>query len=215
MTASLGGFFEAMLPFLMGEVQVDRVELLLGPSPSGTTRLGFYQELTRRDRVVILQRLYPATRTLAERLRPGLFAELVRTHLSRHRSTHWEPNRFGEPFPEFVSESCVDTTERMLGELADYEWIKFTAGVELGTPIYFRTYDHDVVRYARTNLLVGNELREAAMVRVGVRARLTRPSWCVVREGDPERPSFAGVELMHLAGHPGRHLPHRDRTRVE
>ena len=38
---------------------------------------------------------------------------------------------------------------------------------------------------------------------------------CVVRERDPERATFAGVERMHVAGHAGRHHPRRDRARIE
>jgi hypothetical protein len=35
----------------------------------------------------------------------------------------------------------------------------------------------------------------------------------VIRERDPERPTFAGVECMHVAAHSGRNLPRRDRAR--
>jgi hypothetical protein len=65
------------------------------------------------------------------------------------------------------------------------------------------------------NLLVGHEVYEAAVVRVGVSGRLAGPGRRVVRERDPERATFAGVERMHVAGHAGRHHPHRYRARVE
>jgi hypothetical protein len=65
------------------------------------------------------------------------------------------------------------------------------------------------------DLLVRHELHEAAVVRVGVRARLAGPCRLVVRERDSERATFAGVELMHEAGHAGRHLPCRERARVD
>src|SRR5207249_11810644 len=65
------------------------------------------------------------------------------------------------------------------------------------------------------NLLVYHELHEAAVVRVGVRGRLADPGRRVVRQRDPERATFAGVERMHVAGHAGRHHPSRDRARSE
>ena len=65
------------------------------------------------------------------------------------------------------------------------------------------------------NLLVRYELHEAAVERVRVRSRLAGPSGCGVRERDPERATFAGVERMHVAGHAGRHHPRRDRARIE
>ena len=61
----------------------------------------------------------------------------------------------------------------------------------------------------------GHELHKAAVVRVGVRGRLAGPGWLVVRERDPERAAFAGVERMHVAGHVGRHHPRRDLARIE
>jgi hypothetical protein len=65
------------------------------------------------------------------------------------------------------------------------------------------------------NLLVRHELHEAAMVCVGVRGRLAGPGRRVIRERNPERATFAGVERMHVAGHAGRHHPRRDRARIE
>jgi len=62
---------------------------------------------------------------------------------------------------------------------------------------------------------VRRELHEAAVVCVGVRGRLAGPGRRVVRERDPERATFAGVERMHVAGHAGRHLPRRDRALIE
>ena len=65
------------------------------------------------------------------------------------------------------------------------------------------------------NLLVRHELHEVAVVRVGVRGRLAGPGRRVVRERDPERATFAGVELVHVTGHAGRHPPRRDRARID
>ena len=36
-----------------------------------------------------------------------------------------------------------------------------------------------------------------------------------IGERDPERATFPGVERMYVASHAGRHLPRRDRARIE
>ncbi len=65
------------------------------------------------------------------------------------------------------------------------------------------------------NLLIRHELHETAMVRIGVRGRLTHSGRRVIRERDPDRATFAGFELMHVAGHAGRHLPLNDGFRID
>jgi hypothetical protein len=65
------------------------------------------------------------------------------------------------------------------------------------------------------DLLVRHQPLEAAVVRVGVGGRLAGAGRRVVRERDPEGAAFAGVERMHLAGHPVRHLPSDDGVRIE
>ena len=48
------------------------------------------------------------------------------------------------------------------------------------------------------------------MERVGLRARLPRARWHVVRQRDPERSTLVGFERVDFARHPVRHhpLPH-------
>jgi len=143
----LAEFFDTMLPFLLGDVGLADASARVGPSPCGAGRFAFYPELVRRERASTLRLLYPATRLAANRLQPGLFAELVQSHLAEHRSMHWEPNHFGAPFPGLVAGHCKDEPLALLSELADYEWLKFAVTVERGTPLYFRGYDHDLVGY--------------------------------------------------------------------
>lgn len=65
------------------------------------------------------------------------------------------------------------------------------------------------------NLLVGHELHEATMICVGVRGRLASSGPLFVGERDPKEAALAGVELMYVAGHAGRHFPLRNRLRIE
>jgi len=60
-------------------------------------------------------------------------------------------------------------------------------------------------------MLVGHKLCEMAVVAV----RLAGHAGRVVGERHPECAAFAGVKLMHAAGHAGRHAPLRHRVRVE
>ena len=64
-------------------------------------------------------------------------------------------------------------------------------------------------------LLVRYEPGEVAVVGVGTWCRLAGPVRRVVAERDPERAAFAGIELMHVAGHAFRHSPFRDRVRIQ
>ena len=64
------------------------------------------------------------------------------------------------------------------------------------------------------NLLVCPELREMAVVRVGMCGRLAGSARRIVRERYPESPAFASVEGVNVTGHTGRHFPHCDRVRI-
>jgi hypothetical protein len=63
------------------------------------------------------------------------------------------------------------------------------------------------------DLLVGFELHEAAVERVGARGRFADPGRRIGGERKPKRAAFASVKRMHVAGHAGRHHPSRDRNR--
>src|SRR5437867_663100 len=65
------------------------------------------------------------------------------------------------------------------------------------------------------HLLIWYELDETAAVRVGMRGSLAGSGWFVVCERDSEQTTLASIVLMYVAGHPNRHHPRRDRSRVE
>jgi hypothetical protein len=148
--SQLADFFDTMLPFLMGNLDVAGASSRMGESPSGPRRLTYYQVLTRRERASTLHLLYPATRLAANRLRPGLFGEMVQAHLIRNRSSHWEPNHFGAPFPSLLAETCTEEALAVLPELADFEWLKFEVTVARIAPVYVRGYDHDILGFVES-----------------------------------------------------------------
>lgn len=63
--------------------------------------------------------------------------------------------------------------------------------------------------------LVGDQPREAAVVGVGVSARLAGRIRGVVRQRYAEEAAFTSVELVNVAGHAVRHPPASDGFRIE
>lgn len=142
MTA-LSEFFDAMTPMLLGERDARAVEARLGPSPSGTARLAFYAVLARRDVASVLRQLFTATRRACD---AASWRAIEDAYLATHRSTHWEPNRFGAAFPEHLrawSDERPDVPA-WLCELADYEQTRFEASTAIERVAYVRLYRHDV-----------------------------------------------------------------------
>jgi hypothetical protein len=154
----LDRFFDAMEPFLEGASGVQTVVARLGPSPSGPERLALYAELVRRQRRDVLDGLFPAVRAACDAVRAGLWGDLVREYVRVHPPRHWEPNHFGEAMSDFLSERRAGdpSLPAYLEELADYEFVRFIAGVRdvsasdgvgLENGLFVRRYDFDVVEY--------------------------------------------------------------------
>ncbi len=102
--SELQHFFDEIVPFLRGEIDEAELEKRLGPSASGSRRLAFYRVLMQRDVALILRQLFPATRALISRVKPGLWVSWVEEYTRAHPAHHYEPNQFGAHFPDFVSE---------------------------------------------------------------------------------------------------------------
>jgi hypothetical protein len=152
-------FFAAMAPFLAGQTGAADVERTLGPSRSGTKRLGLYRTLVSRQYDDVLGSLFPAVRRASETHRRGLWQTLTTGYARAHPPTHWEPNRFGAHFADYLAaerERDPDSPA-WLEELADFSYTRYCAsvapepadGVGLGARVHLRRYDHDVPTYAR------------------------------------------------------------------
>jgi hypothetical protein len=159
-SAPLDGFFAALGPFLAGQSTAADVEARLGASPSGSRRLALYQKLVARQRALLLSSLFPGVRSLAQQLDAGLWEELVDAFSAEHPPTHWDPNRFGEPFGDFIAARREKGAKlpAYLEELADYYWVEYHVmvaprptpddGVGLDHTLCVRHYTHDVRGFA-------------------------------------------------------------------
>jgi len=120
---SLQRFFGLMTPFLTGRATAESVEAGLAPCPSGLSRLQVYRDLVRWDHHNVMEKLYPVTRKVSG----GIWEELVTEFLWAHPPTHWEINRSGEAFSQFLRRKGSDWPfySGWMADVALYEWIDF------------------------------------------------------------------------------------------
>ena len=153
-------FFGELVPFLRLERGVEDVSRTLGPSASGSARFAFYQTLMRRDLASILSNLFPALARVADRVRPGLWKEIVRSYSAAHAPRHWDPNRFGEGLSDWLSarRAADAALPEFLEEIADFSFLEYVVGVapdadpsDIGFDrvLFVRQYAHDIPRFVR------------------------------------------------------------------
>ncbi len=156
---SLERFFEAMGPMLRGQAPAQAVVEALGPSPSGLQNLGFYATLVERNHFKILADIFPVVRALFFREHPGRWADLVREYRDAHPADHWDPNRFGAHFSDYLQSLRAggEALHPVFEELADLCYIRQRAfsgnasepGAYEGR-VFVRQYSHPVSDYFNT-----------------------------------------------------------------
>ncbi len=156
---SLEGFFEAIAPMLEGRAPAQSVIDTLGPSPSGAENLGFYGTLVERNHFKILADVFPLVRALFFRELPGRWPPLVRDYRAAHPADHWDPNRFGAHFSDYLRRlrEGGEAFHPVYEELADLSYIRQRAfaGNESEPDAYegrvfVRQYSHPVSDYFAT-----------------------------------------------------------------
>lgn len=152
MTASLDRFFAEMAPMLASRRSAAEVEGVLGASPSGTTNLGFYAELVRRNLEKILRDVFGHTRALALRGGHERWRALVEGYTAAHPPAGNVPNRFAAAFPGWLANQGDDLLQ--WSEIADFEWLRVRAhhavdgdGDGLDRRMFIRQYTFDVPRW--------------------------------------------------------------------
>lgn len=150
---SLERFFDAMGPMLKGQNPAQAVVDALGPSPSGVENLGFYRTLVERNHFKILADIFPVVRTLFFRELPGRWADLVRSYRKAHPADHWDPNRFGAHFSDYLRSlrEGGEAVHPIYEELADLCYIRQRAYAGNQTEpdaydgrVFVRQYTHPV-----------------------------------------------------------------------
>ena len=152
---SLSRFFAEIVPYVMGTQSADDLEARLGTSVSGRSHLEVYGGVVQKNVAAALAASYPAVKHAADNLRPGLWRSLVRELFAAYPPRHFDPNRVGEPFTEFLQARRARDPQfpAFFEELADYNWIRFraTTSREAGRErtVFIRLYTHAVPAYAR------------------------------------------------------------------
>lgn len=208
--SSFARFHETMADFMSGRIGAERVEEILGPSPSGTRRLALYPVLVRRQWNGVFDHFYRVLAQEVERSHPGRFARLRDDYLAARPPRHWEPNRNVLGLPSHL-ETQPDVPTLWL-ELADFTVCRFEAMhadradvPRMDQDLFVRHYEHDVVgmtlRADRGE--TSSDPATNAAPRTVVFARHVRTGRFVVTT-----PSFAAlVGLGRLAGEQVPDLP--------
>lgn len=207
--SSLSRFHETMTDFMSGRIGAERVEEILGPSPSGTQRLALYPVLVRRQWNGVFDHFYRALGKEVERSHPGRFPRLRDDYLEACPPRHWEPNRNVLGLPAHLD--TQPDVPMLWIELADFAVCRFEAMhadrtdvPRMDQDLFVRHYEHDVVgttlRIERGEASKEPSTKTPCTV---VFARHVRTGRLVVTT-----PSFAAlVGLGRLAGEPVPALP--------
>lgn len=121
MKPGLDEFLAQLSGLLNGQRTAREVEAVLGPSASGTARLGLYATLVQRQQAQPIDEFYAAVRVAAQ---PGSYPALRDAYLAAHPPSHWQPARAAEHFPAFLEQRRAPPA---LVELADFAWTRHLA----------------------------------------------------------------------------------------
>lgn len=120
----LDEFLAQMAGLFDGRRSVSEVERVLGPSASGSARLGLCRTLVERQPRSVIDDFYSAVRVAMDAGSRGRFAKVRDAYLRAHPPTHWVPTRAAEHFPAFLEQRAVPAE---LLELADFAWTRHVA----------------------------------------------------------------------------------------
>lgn len=145
MTVPLDVFFAEMAELLAGRRSPAECEAVLGPSPSGTARLGIYATLVDRQQQAALEALYRATLVAARSWDREACAELCAGYLRAAPPSHWAPAVVAAPFSDYLEPHGAPTDVVELADFARtrYEVLSAPAG-DRGADLAVRHYTHAV-----------------------------------------------------------------------
>lgn len=173
MTATpLAVFFAEMAELLAGRKTAAQCEAILGPSPSGTLRLGVYAKLVDRQQRGALESLFRAALVAADSWDPRRSEALRAGYLSTFPPTHWAPSVVAAPFADYL---IANGAPADVVELADFARARFEV---LRAPVSdnldglaVRHYTHAVHtfthRVEREGLATGRPASEATTLILG------------------------------------------------
>ena len=116
--ASLERFFAEMAELLAGRRTAAQVEAVLGPSPSGTPRLGAYATLVDRQLHGVIDSFFRAATVAATSWDRPRFAELRRDYWRTHPPSTWSPIAAVVPFADYLAAHAAPVDVIELADLA-------------------------------------------------------------------------------------------------
>ncbi len=173
MTATpLDVFFAEMAELLAGRRTAAQCEAVLGPSASGTARLGVYTKLVDRQQRGALESLFRATLIAADTWDLPRSESLRAGYLVAFPPKHWAPSVVAAPFADYLAHNGAPAD---VVELADFARTRFdvlrapaTDGIE---GLAVRHYTHSVhtftQRVEREGLASGRPVAEPATLILG------------------------------------------------
>jgi hypothetical protein len=194
---SLDVFLAQFAEMLDGKRTAREVEATLGPSASGTARLGLYTTLVRRQLVSVIDDFFSAVRIAAQSRSAGHFEQLRDAYLEAHPPSHWVPTRAAERFPAFLEARRASTE---LIELADFAWTRHQVlHAERSEALAVRHYTYAVKRFSneveRDGRTRGRPTKEAETWLIG-RSHLTESLVLVA----PSVAALVVVEVLQSGG---------------
>ncbi|CAN5855609.1 hypothetical protein BH11MYX3_BH11MYX3_19820 [soil metagenome] len=114
---ALDVFFAEMAELLAGRRTPAQCEAVLGPSSSGTARLGIYTKLVERQQQGAIESLYRATLVAAGSWNRARTDELRARYLREAPPAHWSPTVVAAPFADYLEAHGAPAD---VVELADY-----------------------------------------------------------------------------------------------
>jgi hypothetical protein len=114
---SLDDFFATMATMLDGKQSAKQCESIIGPSASGTERLGVYATLVDRQQIGAVESMFRAALVACRSWDAAKAHQLLRGFLTEHPPTHWSPAQVALPFAEYLKSHDAPTD---IVELADF-----------------------------------------------------------------------------------------------
>jgi hypothetical protein len=134
----LADFYARIGPFLLGEIDHQAVVPALwgkDPPTPDAGRLRIYGRFCQVHRAEAVDDLFAACRkVVVGRDGEAAWTQLTEDYFRAHPMHHFELNRNGEHFAEFLKGPAAATVPPFLAELADLEWWEWQSSIALDEP---------------------------------------------------------------------------------
>jgi len=157
----LDEFFAAALPYVQGKLAPEAMVDKLGPSATGTKRLGIYPWILKWDNRGILNRIFTAARTATERYKLGLWDRWMDEYQEMYPPKEWRITKYGQHLFDYVRRQREERDCEQpycLEELVDVAYTRAEAmnavpsasgDNEIDSTIFVRQYTHESPQFVQ------------------------------------------------------------------